>query len=88
MLKDELLKIQFICGSRRALQNIYEQYHRYLLTLAIALLHDVHTAEDVLQDVFVRFAQSRHTFKSHGSLKSFLATCVINRARDALRQQY
>ncbi len=51
----------------------------------MALLNDTHAAEDVLHDVFVTFAQSRDRFGMRGSLKSYLATCVVNRARDRMR---
>jgi RNA polymerase sigma factor (sigma-70 family) len=85
MLEDELLKLRFKAGSIDALQRIYEKYRDRLLTLAMALLNDAHAAEDVLHDVFVTFAQSRHRFSVRGSLKSYLATCVVNRARDRIR---
>ncbi|MBM4024700.1 MAG: sigma-70 family RNA polymerase sigma factor [Planctomycetes bacterium] len=35
-------------------------------------------AEDVVQDVFVRFAGLARTFRLTGSLKGYLATCVAN----------
>jgi RNA polymerase sigma factor (sigma-70 family) len=85
MIEDELLKWQFKRGSREALRRIYEKYLNNLLTLAMALLNDVNTAEDVVHDVFVSFAKSAEDFKLIGSLKSYLATCVINRARDQIR---
>lgn len=85
MLEDELLKWRFKCGSREALSRIYEKYLNSLLTLAMALLNDTGTAEDVVHDVFVSFAKSAEDFKLRGSLKSYLGTCVINRARDRLR---
>ena len=85
MIEDELLKWQFKRGSREALRRIYEKYLNNLLTLAMALLNDVNTAEDVVHDVFVSFAKSAEGFKLRGSLKSYLATCVINRARDQIR---
>jgi len=85
MIEDELLKLRFKHGSRDALRRIYEKYRDYLLTLAIALLNDVNVAEDVLHDVFVTFVSSSENFKLHGSLKGYLATCVINRARDRVR---
>ena len=77
--------MRFKYGSRDALARIYEKYTDYLLTLAIALLNDVNTAEDVLHDVFVSFAKSAESFRLRGSLKAYLATCVINRARDRIR---
>jgi RNA polymerase sigma factor (sigma-70 family) len=85
MIEDELLKWRFKRGSREALQRIYEKYLYYLLTLAMALLHNKSEAEDVVHDVFVGFAESAENFKLIGSLKSYLATCVVNRARDRIR---
>jgi RNA polymerase sigma-70 factor (ECF subfamily) len=51
----------------------------------MALLHNKSEAEDVVHDVFVGFAESAENFKLIGSLKSYLATCVVNRARDRIR---
>ena len=85
MIEDELLKWRFKCGSREALSSIYEKYLNSMLTLAIALLNDTGAAEDVVHDVFVSFAKSAESFKLRGSLKSYLGTCVINRARDRIR---
>ena len=85
MIEDELLKWKFKSGSKDALQRIYEKYRNYLLTLAMALVNDAGLAEDIVQDVFVIFAQSSSTFKLRGSLKSYLATCTLNRCRDQIR---
>lgn len=85
MIEDELLKLKFKCGSSDALSRIYEKYADFLLTLAMALLNDENLAEDVLHDFFVSFAKSTGNFKLAGSLKSYLATCIVNRARDQIR---
>jgi len=85
MIEDELLKWRFKRGSKDALQRIYEKYLNHLLTLAMALLNDAGRAEDVVHDVFVSFAGSAKDFKLGGNLKSYLTTCVINRARDQIR---
>ena len=85
MLEDKLLIWKFKCGSNEALCRIYRKYGDYLLALAAALLQDINTAEDVVHDVFCKFIESREKFKLAGSLKSFLATCVVNLARDKLR---
>ena len=76
---------RFKRGSRDALQCIYEKYVVYLLTLATALLNDVSTAEDIVHDVFVSLAQSGERLRLEGSLKAYLATCVVNRVRDRIR---
>ena len=85
MLEDRLLIWRFKRGSRDALQRIYEKYVAYLVTLATALLNDVSTAEDIVHDVFVSFAQSAERLRLEGSLKAYLATCVVNRVRDRFR---
>ena len=85
MIEDELLKWKFKHGSKDALRRIYEKYLNHLLTLAMALLNDAGRAEDVVHDVFVSFAGSAKDFKLGGNLKSYLTTCVMNRARDRFR---
>ena len=85
MLEDELLKREFKDGSLDALQRIYGKYRDYLLTLAMALVNDGATAEDVVHDVFVSFAQLGSKFRVHGNLRAYLATCVVNRVRDQMR---
>ncbi len=87
MLEDEWLKLWFKAGSADALRRVYEKYRDPLLTLAMGLLNDSHLAEDVLHDVFVTFSQSANGFRLRGSLKSYLATCVANRAKDRLRSR-
>ncbi|OHB62865.1 MAG: hypothetical protein A2Y77_00140 [Planctomycetes bacterium RBG_13_62_9] len=87
MFEDQLLKWKFKRGSDEALTLIYEKYLDSMLTLAMGLLHDAGAAEDVVQDVFVAFAQSRRSFQMWGSLSGYLATSVVNRVRDYKRQQ-
>ena len=86
MLEDELLKWKFKRGSNDALTLIYEKYLEPMLTLAVGLLNDAGAAEDVVQDVFVSFAQSRRTLQVPGSLSGYLATSVVNRVRDHQRR--
>jgi RNA polymerase sigma-70 factor (ECF subfamily) len=87
MMEDKLLIWRFKHGSSDALQRIYEKYVVYLVTLATALLNDVSTAEDIVHDVFVSFAQSSGRLRLKGNLKAYLAICVVNRVRDTLRKK-
>ena len=82
MIEDKLLIWKFKRGSSDALCRIYEKYKDNLLRLASALLNDTTAAEDVVQDCFVSFAQSPETLKLGGNLKSYLATCVVNRVHN------
>lgn len=82
----ELLKCMR-CGDMGALRQIYEKYRDDLFTVAVSLSQDVHTAEDCLQDTFVRLADSADRFNVRRNLKSYLISCVANRARDRMRKK-
>lgn len=82
-MEDKLLVLRCKRGSKDALGRIYEKYKNDLLILAIALLNEKSAAEDVVHDVFVTFVQSLENFRLTGSLKGYLLTCAVNRARNA-----
>lgn len=85
MAEDRLLVLGFKRGHREALRQIYTKYRTPMLKLAIVLAGDVNTAEDIVHDVFVKFAQSADGIKVTGSLKNYLVTSVINRVRNHRR---
>ena len=68
-----------------ALRRIYEKYKPDLVSVAKAMLNDSAAVEDVLHDVFVRFASHAGRFRLNGSLKGYLAICVANHARNLNR---
>ena len=82
MIEDKLLVWKFKSGSNDALCRIYEKYKDNLLRLASGLLNDRISAEDIVHDCFVSFAQSADRLKLSGNLKSYLSTSVANRARN------
>ena len=85
MIEDKLLVFRFKRGRSEALRQIYDKYKVELLKLAVSLIGDVNMAEDIVHDVFVKFAQSAERIKLAGSLKSYLVTSVINRVRNYRR---
>ena len=87
MVEDRLLIWRFKLGNRDALRRLYEKYKNDLLKLAVALTNDVNTAEDVVQNVFVSFAQSATRIQTSGNFKKYLATCVANRIRNRKRDR-
>ena len=74
-------------GDSNALHRLYEKYRTDLFTVALSLIHDVHTAEDCLQDVFVRLAEGAANLDIRRNLMGYLISSVANRARDRLRQK-
>lgn len=87
MDEDRQLVRRLQCGDREALRRIYEKYKDDLLTIAACMLADRGLAEDCLHDVIVTFAGRVRELRLHGSLRSYLVTCVANRSRDRLRRQ-
>ena len=85
MMEDRLLIRRFNTGDMDALRTIYEKYKPNLLGVAESLLNDPANIEDVLHDVFVRFASQAGKFRLSGSLKGYLAVCTANRARNVNR---
>lgn len=71
-----------------ALAEVYRRYAAGLLGLARRLLVDVRLAEDVVQEVFVRFWNRPERFDpDRGSLRAFLAAETHGRSVDLLRSE-
>jgi RNA polymerase sigma-70 factor, ECF subfamily len=85
LMEDRLLVWRLNRGDATALARVYEKYRDDLLRLTASLLSDRAAAEDIVQDVFVRFAGLARTFRLTGSLKGYLATCAANAARNDLK---
>jgi len=85
MVEDNLLLWRFKNGSEDALCRIYGKYRSTLLKLAVALVNDTAAAEDIVQDVFVSFAQAGERLRVSGNLHGYLATSVANRVRNRYR---
>lgn len=84
-VQEKLLVRRLNRGDATALSEVYEAYRDDLLRLAASMLSDTVVAEDIVHDVFVRFAGAARTFHLTGSLKGFLATCVANAARNQIK---
>jgi RNA polymerase sigma-70 factor (ECF subfamily) len=87
MFEDQRLLSRLRTGDKDALRRIYEKYIDDLLRVATSLLSDIQSAEDCLHDVFVNFAGTVDGSMIHSNLKSYLISCVANRARDQLRSK-
>jgi len=86
MMEDKLLIWKCKRGSRDALRQIYEKYHRDLLKVAMVLTGQAHTAEDIVHDVFIKFAGSVGRLSLTGSLKGYLVVGTLNGVRDYRRK--
>jgi RNA polymerase sigma-70 factor (ECF subfamily) len=86
MSQDGRILKQLQRGDKDALRLLYEKYSETLKSVAISLVCDIHTAEDCLHDAFVDFAVAAPALRIRSNLRSYLISCVANKARDLLRK--
>jgi RNA polymerase sigma-70 factor (ECF subfamily) len=87
MLEDKLLIFRLKQADGQALRQIYEKYKDTLLTVATLMLQDKNKAEDILHDIFVSFVKDVQEFHLYGSVRSYLVSCLVRRARDIYREK-
>jgi RNA polymerase sigma-70 factor (ECF subfamily) len=75
-------------GDRFALETAYRRHARTVLGAAMTVTRDRDTAEDVVQEVFLRLWRRPERFDpQRGSLRTFLAIDARGRALDLIRSQ-
>lgn len=75
-------------GDEQAMATLYDRYSKVVYSVALRVLRDPASAEDVLQDVFLGVWRKPETFVSaRGSLGGWLAVVARNRAIDMLRRK-
>jgi RNA polymerase sigma-70 factor (sigma-E family) len=70
-----------------ALTAMYGDHYRCLVRLALLLVQDLTTAEDVVQDSFVAMHTARRRQRDGDQALAYLRRTVVNRSRSALRQR-
>lgn len=75
-------------GDEQAMGAVYDRYSKIVYSVALRVLRDTASAEDVLQDVFLGLWRRPETFvAARGSLGGWLAVVARNRAIDSLRRK-
>lgn len=73
-------------GNReRQMERILDSYGDSLMGMAFACVKNRADAEDVVQDVLVKWLSGHPEFDSEEHEKAWLFRCVVNRSRDYLR---
>lgn len=70
-----------------AITALYGAHYRSLVRLATLLVHDVATAEEVVQDSFVALHAGLHRLRDSEKTLSYLRAAVVNRSRSVLRHR-
>jgi RNA polymerase sigma-70 factor, ECF subfamily len=85
-LDDPELAAALAARDEDALAELYERYRVLAYTTAIRIVRDPTSAEDVVQDAFLKlWNNAPHFAASRGSLRTWLMTAVRRRAIDRLR---
>ena len=71
----------------RAVTEIYGTHYRSLVRLAMLLVRDVATAEEVVQDSFVAMHGAWRRLRDNEKALSYLRQSVVNRSRSVLRHR-
>lgn len=70
-----------------AITEMYDAHYRSLVRLATLLVHDISTAEEVVQDSFVALHAGLQRLRDSEKTLSYLRAAVVNRSRSVLRHR-
>src|ERR1700759_4807171 len=86
--EDAALLMQVQRGDDYAMASLFDRYSKIVYSVALRVLRDPASAEDVLQEVFMQIWRNPDGFvATRGSLGGWLAVVSRNRAIDALRRK-
>jgi RNA polymerase sigma-70 factor (ECF subfamily) len=75
-------------GDESAMATLFDRYSKVVYSVALRVLRDPSSAEDVLQEVFMQIWRNPESFvATRGSLGGWLAVVSRNRSIDTLRRK-
>ena len=74
-------------GEKNAFQALFDRYFNALSAFGYKYVSDPFAVEDMVQEVFVSYWQSRQSFDHINAVKSFLYTSVRNKCLNHLKHQ-
>ena len=70
------------------IETLIRQYGNDVLRTAYMYVKDIHTAEDIFQDVFIKVNQKLSTFEGNSSIKTWIIRITINACKDYLKSAW
>src|SRR3954447_26350105 len=67
------------------LKEMMIHYTEPLIRLAYYYVKDLQVAEDVVQEVFIKFYENKSNYEERGELKAFLSRMTVNKSKDYLK---
>ena len=85
-MKEKELIYRAKCGNKDALEAIIEKYYSDIYSFLCRRIGDKSYAEDLTQDVFLKFSVSLPQYKEQNKLKSYLFAIAVNSSNDYFRR--
>ncbi len=85
-MDDETLVNECVRGNPKAQRLLFDRFSGKMMTVCLRYTKDLHEAEDVLQEGFVKIFNKLPDFKMEGSLEGWIRRIFVNTALDALRK--
>ena len=76
------------CSKKETMHHIFESYYSYVNYTAYTLVHDIHTAEDITQETFIKAFHHLETIHDNKKLGPWLKTIATRTAIDFLRKNH
>mgnify|MGYP001311880756 CR=1 FL=1 len=70
------------------IEALIRQYGNDVLRTAYMYVRDIHMAEDIFQDVFVKVHAKLSTFEGHSGIKTWIIRITINTCKDYLKSAW
>lgn len=74
-------------NSETVFQQLFHEEYPKLCRYALTYLHDTHTAEDVVQDTFIKIWEQKRDLITTDTIRFYLITAVRNNCISYLRKQ-
>lgn len=86
LIKTDLELVEEVkAGNRRSFSEIVKRHQKGLLRMCLRFVKDLDTAEDVVQESFIKAYEKLHSFEGRASFKSWLFQIAVNSARNRIR---
>jgi RNA polymerase sigma-70 factor (ECF subfamily) len=77
-IQEDLLKKEIVCGNQEAFRQVYHYFYKRLLQFALILTKNKEAAEELVEDVFIKFWKNRKNAADVRNLKVYLYTATKN----------
>jgi len=86
LMKTDLELVEEVkAGNRRSFSELVKRHQKGLLRMSLRFVKDLDTAEDVVQESFIKAFEKLHSFEGRASFKSWLFQIAVNNARNRIR---